>query len=393
MTDTAIDTPKSALLDAPGKGKKTQTPMIVQVARHFGVSPLRQMRDILSMRGGVQKLNGPEYYALRLFDPAIAARDKRAFLGQAGINALNTGMNPPETVPTSAFVGNKLLYTKLLAQLGLDTTDTQILASTHKIAGRMRTASDATALAQFLRTDARYPLFGKPYFGSLSTGAVRIQTRQGDTLTLFDGSTHKIDAFARDVFTHYGGGYMMQTALSPHRQMGDIAGPAIGCVRVVTANDGTGPVPVYAVWKMPARDAISDNTWQNGVLLAQIDMASGVLVGFVRGDGMTTERSTHHPVSGKAVVGQILPYWQETVRMAVDAHAIFSEFGVFGFDIAVTDDGPKILEANDNPSHMMYQRAAARGINNDDFAPVWQRVIARQKQQLARLRAAGAKPR
>ncbi|MEO0381379.1 MAG: hypothetical protein AAF252_14005, partial [Pseudomonadota bacterium] len=119
MTDTGIQAPKGALLDGPGKAKKAQAPLIAQVAKTYGVSPLRQMRDIFSMRRGAQKLNGPEYYSLRLFDPAIAAVDKRAFLGQAGINALNTSMNPPVAVPTRSFVGNKLLYTLLLTQLGI----------------------------------------------------------------------------------------------------------------------------------------------------------------------------------------------------------------------------------------------------------------------------------
>ncbi len=388
MTDTGIQAPNGALLDAPGKAKKAEAPLIAQVAKAHGISPLRQMRDIFSMSRGAQKLSGPEYYSLRLFDPSKSSEDKRAFLGQAGINALNTTMNPPVAVPTRAFVGNKLLYTQLLTQLGIPASTTQAIFSTHMSAGRLAIARNAADLADFLLKDARYPIFGKPHFGSLSTGAVRIEARNDDMLRLFDGTTHNVDTFAEHVAAQYPGGFMLQSALSPHSAMAHIAGPAIGCVRVVTANDGSGPKPAYAVWKMPAAGAISDNTWQDGILLSHIDLGTGTLLSLVRGAGLEAETLSDHPVSGAPVVGQTLPFWEETLRLATDAHAVFPEFGICGFDIAVTDEGPKILECNDNPSHMMYQRATQRGIQNPDLAPTWQAVADRQTKQVAKIQCA-----
>ena len=71
----------------------------------------------------------------------------------------------------------------------------------------------------------------------------------------------------------------------------------------------------------------------------------------------------------------------ETLQLACDAHAVFPEFGICGFDIAITPEGPKVLECNDNPSHMLYQLAAQRGVNNAELVPVWDQVIARQKKR------------
>ncbi|MEP1355916.1 MAG: hypothetical protein ABJX32_15250 [Tateyamaria sp.] len=52
MTDTGIQAPNGALLDAPGKARKAEAPLIAQVAKAHGISPLRQMRDIFSMSRG-----------------------------------------------------------------------------------------------------------------------------------------------------------------------------------------------------------------------------------------------------------------------------------------------------------------------------------------------------
>ncbi len=393
MTDTGIQAPKGALLNGPAKAKKAEAPLIAQVAKTYGISPFRQMREIFSMRGGVQKISGPEYYSLRLFDPAKRAEDKRAFLGQAGVNAINVAMNPPVAVPTRAFVGNKLLYTQLLTQLGIPTARTQALVSGFRDAGQLPTLRDAAAVSTFLRNTATYPLFGKPHHGSLSEGSVRIEARDGDILRLGNGTTQAIDAFAAEVMDRYPGGFLFQTALDPDPQMASIAGPAIGCVRVVTVNDGSGPKPAYAVWKMPAPSAMSDNFWQAGSLLAHLDLASGEVLTCVRGTGLKSEALSDHPVSGQRVVGTALPHWAETLKIARDAHAVFPEFGVCGFDIAVTAEGPKVLECNDNPSHMLYQIAAGRGLVNPDLAPIWQAVSARQTNQVARLSAGAKKKR
>ena len=148
-----------------------------------------------------------------------------------------------------------------------------------------------------------------------------------------------------------------------------ISGPAIGCVRVLTANDGSGPKPVYAVWKMPAPTAMSDNFWQEGSLLADLDLDTGAVKSCLRGTGPQSEMLTEHPVSHAQLVGTVLPCWSETLQTAIGAHLVFPEFGVCGFDIAVTNDGPSILECNDNPAHMLYQLATHRGVQNPDLAP------------------------
>lgn len=388
-----MNAPKGALLVGPDAPKKPPAAMIARVTRDHGVHPLRQMREIFAMRGGRQKLGSNEYYSLRLYDPALSKEEKRAFLGQGGTNVLNKLMNPRLAVPTRSFVGNKLLYTQLLQQLGIATAETQAMVSAYLSAGRVRMLRDADALEDFLRGDALYPLFGKPYFGSLSEGSVRIEARDGDTLWLGNGKTCGLASFASEVTTRYKGGFLLQSALDPHVEMARIAGRAIGCVRVLTANDGSGPVPVYAVWKLPAPTAMSDNFWQAGSLLADLDLESGTVKSCLRGIGPDAEQLTQHPVSRAQLVGKALPCWRKTLDIAIDAHAVFPEFGVCGFDIAVTDSGPKVLECNDNPAHMLYQLAAHRGLQNPDFAPIWERVVARQRVQVKRMKAALRKKR
>jgi D-alanine-D-alanine ligase-like ATP-grasp enzyme len=82
-----------------------------------------------------------------------------------------------------------------------------------------------------------------------------------------------------------------------------------------------------------------------------------------------------------------IPHWDKVIEITTQAHQLYPNFGVFGWDIAVTEEGPLIIECNANPHHMLYQLATGRGIYNEDFAPVLDQVIDRSKRLLSELTA------
>lgn len=383
MTSATLD---NALLEKTAPKTAAPSPAIVQVAKEFGVSPIKQLRQSLALRLGKNKLTAKDYYAYGLYDPKMSKAARDEYVGITSNIALNARLSPRAAVPTAAFVGNKVLYTSLLRQLGIATTETLAVASTHRHFGTLPALRDADAIKSFLMDAANYPIFGKPAHGSESVGSVLLTACDGTTLTLGNGKSVDLTAFCAEVTTKYAGGYLFQKALIQHDTLANVTGKAIGCVRIVTAMDGAAPRPVYSVWKIPAHNAMSDNFWQDGSMLAHIDLETGVVQACRQGSGLDTAEIAEHPKSGAPVVGVQMPDWQAAIDLARDAHAIFPEFGVCGWDIAMTDEGPKIVECNDNPSHSLYQLAARRGVLNSDFAPIWDAVSDRQQAKIARMK-------
>ncbi len=379
MTNTATEAPTKALLEGPGGVEKPTDSNVAEVAKNYGVSPLRQMKEIFSMRFGSQKLGANECYDLMIFDPAHDKKAKRAFLGQGGMNALNLEMNPDRLMDKKNFIGNKLMYTDHLRKSCIPTTQTQafVLAGYSKDPNFV--LSDVGAIAAFLRDKAQYPLFGKPMGGSLSVGSVRIDGMSEGQLMLGNGSRVPLEEFAKDVLEQYKDGYLLQTGLQPHPDMQRIIGDVVGSIRVVTVNDGSGVKPAYAVWKIPSPAAMSDNFWQDGSMLSLVDICDGTVLNCHRGKGPSAEFLEKHPQSKQPIVGFQVPHWTNVIDSAIAAHELFPEFGIFGFDIAITDNGPVIMECNDKPNHMIYQYPARRGMQNQDLKPIWKSVIARQK--------------
>ncbi|WP_226621900.1 sugar-transfer associated ATP-grasp domain-containing protein [Alloyangia pacifica] len=361
-----------ALLAAPPVPKSPASQLIIDVARKHKVSPLRQLREMVSLSFGRGKLDLYEYYTSGCFSPDLSPAQKREFVGSRGSAQLNNSLSPIAATPSREFIRDKVLYPALLAQVGLRTTRTQAVAFGNRAYGRIPMLTTVEEIREFLLEVADYPIFGKPTAGSANVGSTFIKTIDRDTaqLSLANGSVISIDELIDEIVANFSTGFTFQSAVIQHSQLQEIIGTPVGTVRVVTLRDDKGIAPLNAVWQIPSPKAMSDNCWQAGAMLAEIDLATGRLKTCRRGTGLEAEWLEAHPVSGVNLPGFQMPFWEELLALACEGHALFPEFGVFGWDIAVAQDGPLIIECNaNNPGHTLYQKATGRGILNEDFKP------------------------
>ena len=231
-------------------------------------------------------------------------------------------------------------------------------------------------------------MFGKPVSGSKSVGSALLKEFDPETsiVTLANGQTANIHKLAEEIVRDYPRGFVFQTAVAQDPEISAVIGDALGCVRVVTIMDEGGPRVLYALWKIPAPAAMSDNFWQKGSMLAEIDHETGVIKQVRRGVGLSAEVIETHPVSGKPLAGYQIPGWTELTDLATAAHRISPENGVLGWDIGLGQDGPTVIECNSNPFHTLYQIATGRGIKNPDFAPAFERIFERNEKIMAALK-------
>lgn len=384
-----------ALLAVPARPAPPPASLIVEVARTFGVSPFKQLGEMTRLHFGPGRVAGPEYYAAGLYDPAMSPEEKRAYVGLKGNQRLNGRLSPDELVTLIDFVANKVMFTALIRQLGIGTTETQAVVSNLRQYGTLPNPGTPKELARFLREEARFPLFGKPTVFSGSYGSVLLERIEGDSLVLGNGRKVSLEGFCKEIFADYAGGYVFQTALRQHPEMEAMTGRAVGSIRIVTVRDGAGPDVLYALWKIPSPEAMSDNFWQDGSMIAPLDVATGQVGPARTGTGLKARDIAAHPVSGRAFEGFAVPHWQAAREAAIRAHALFPEFGVIGWDVAISPEGPVIIECNDNPFHTLYQLSHRRGILNPAFLPVFDRVAEASRKKLedrkARVKAAKAR--
>lgn len=121
----------------------------------------------------------------------------------------------------------------------------------------------------------------------------------------------------------------------------------LATLRIVTirARPKAEPELLGAVLRMPvAKDAITDNFASGGVAAPILD-ARGTL-----GSGATkrsfTARLSTHPATGAPIEGAVVGEFPDALALARAAHARFPWLHSVGWDIAITDDGPTLIEGN-----------------------------------------------
>ena len=387
MSDT---TASRALLAAPAKPAPPAQQMIVDVAKKFGVSPFAQFGQMLRLWMGDNRLKFHEYYGNGVYRKELASDEKRQFVGARGSQKLNNRLSPKLVTELRPFVRDKVFYGATLRQLGFPTPHIQAVASHVRTYGNLPALRKPEEIEAFLLNDARYPLFVKPEEGSGSVGSALIVDldRASREIVLSNGNRIDLRAFAMEVLDDYAEGFLFQDAVIQHPALSDIAGRAVGTIRVVTVMATDTPQVLYTLWKIPSPKAMSDNYWQEGSMLAEIDSASGIIQQVRRGSGPAQEVIEVHPVSNASFTGMELPHWDDVLRLTHEAHLLIPQFGVLGWDIAITQDGPTIIECNANPHHMLYQLATGHGILNNDFAPILKQVESRSNKLREDLKAA-----
>jgi hypothetical protein len=91
---------------------------------------------------------------------------------------------------------------------------------------------------------------------------------------------------------------------------------------------------------------------ETGSLSRSSDLGSNARLGWL----------SDHPDTGERIEGRILPYWKEAKELAARAHRAFSDRVVIGWDIAILEDGPILIEGNGNPDMDIIQRFMRFGI-------------------------------
>ena len=141
-------------------------------------------------------------------------------------------------------------------------------------------------------------------------------------------------------------GYVIQARLRQHSFLNDIAPYTTNTIRVVTLLDADNLVHVhFSILRAGRRGNIADN-WDRGGISIGLDAASGVLGKGVLKPKYGAQRVDAHPDSGVRFAGLQLPFWKEVLETCTRAALATPNLRSVGWDVALTPDGPVIVEGN-----------------------------------------------
>jgi len=160
--------------------------------------------------------------------------------------------------------------------------------------------------------------------------------------------------------------FLIEEQLYNHKEIKKLSKKSLNTVRVMTCKSKTDSiVPFAAALRYSNSDSIIDN-WSAGGFASPIDINTGrVGTPFKKGTkihpDLKRQKTTKYPII------MIIPFWNDILDISVKAHKIFSKMRSIGWDIAITEDGPVIVEGNDDWDIILPQTIMQTGLWKTDF--------------------------
>lgn len=112
-------------------------------------------------------------------------------------------------------------------------------------------------------------------------------------------------------------------------------------IRIIICNK----IPIMAMLRLPTKESSGKANLHQGAVALGIDMATGITTHGVYHDQIISRI----PEKNKKVNGLVVPFWNEILKVAIDA-AEASNLNYSGIDIVLDEKkGPMVIELNDQP--------------------------------------------
>ncbi|MEG2570441.1 MAG: sugar-transfer associated ATP-grasp domain-containing protein, partial [Clostridia bacterium] len=144
---------------------------------------------------------------------------------------------------------------------------------------------------------------------------------------------------------------LVEQPIIQHHEMARLYAKSVNTLRVVTVFMDDKMDIVYAALKTGNGSAV-DNMNAGG-LSAAIDVASGVVYtdAIIKGGGACSA----HPISGVVYLGFKIPMWDEVQKLLEQVVRVTPGLRFVGWDVAITEDGPILVEGNYIPGYDLLQ--------------------------------------
>ena len=146
-----------------------------------------------------------------------------------------------------------------------------------------------------------------------------------------------------------------------HTDLTCLSPSAVNTIRIFTQLDSHDNVCLLGCRLRISVNSHVDNM-AAGNLAASIDEFSGVVNGLGYYSDITKAPEEFHPVSNIRIPGFQIPFWNDTLQLAKDAALFHKENRSIGWDVAISQDGPTLIEGNHDWCKLLWQLPVQQGL-------------------------------
>ncbi len=315
---------------------------------NYGVSRTRIMPRFLDLYGR-KAFSVNEIRALGLLNPQLSTGDLNEFTSKQEFLELLERINPQTY---SILTEDKRIFSAMCRAYGLP-VPSEIGYVERGVASFPGGEQQSTHAGIAATLHARLPdKFVVKSAGGVYGRDIQVLERMGDSIHGADGKVLSWMGFAKELDERsHEDCQLLQAHLKNHESLRAFGGDAaLCCTRFNTfMDDQCQPRLLFYMHKMASGTSSTDNFafGRYGNLIAKGDESGRLTSAVAASDsGMGLTEIDEHPTSGQLIGGAELPFWHEARELVLQAAPIFWPLRTLGWDVALTDDGPVLIEAN-----------------------------------------------
>ena len=197
----------------------------------------------------------------------------------------------------------------------------------------------------------------KPTNGSCGKGIEKLKTTDYKEKELYNYIKNKGDVILEEVIIQ-------------HEDMNKLYPGAINTCRIVGFLKDN-EIKIVVVYLRVGNGAIVDN-FNSGGMFVPINVKTGE----IEYSALDKKHNLYkeHPVTGTQFIGFKIPMWKESLDLVKQAGTKIPEVRLAGYDVAISNKGPVLVEINDFPGHDIYQLPPHR-TNGIGVLPEFEKAI------------------
>ncbi len=341
-------------------------PSMLDYLRHAqmksGRHPMELAREYFRLHRGRGKLTLQEYVQYGVFDTTRYSPDEQS-------QFLTNTLHWPIThiccdMTWQATTEDKWLCSHILARSDVRVPETlAVIDKTERSYPGTHKISTAEQFRDFATSQDNVPFFGKENRGICSFGVFMVQDPDENAVRLKGHSPLPYDTFMEQFVGETP--YLLQRVEINHGFF-DRYTDSLATVRVCILLDKAGIKIPFAVLKLPSRENLADSFWRPGNLACDLDTQSGKILCVRSEDALGTTEHAVHPETGEPLLGEVVPMWDRVLDLTHRCAPIFHPVRYQSMDIAITQEGPVLIEINTGGGFDLPQLASGKGFLTDE---------------------------
>ena len=203
---------------------------------------------------------------------------------------------------------------------------------------------DAFLKEHNIEVDAGYKL---PKDGTIEYSVEMLKSDNGD---LYNNRARGLFKFLLDNEL-----YLLEQPIVQHEKMNELNPSSVNTCRLVSIMNEKNEVTILASFIRIGNGVNVVDNFNSGGMTAKVDVTTGkIMEDAVNKEGKVFEM---HPLTNTKIKGFEIPFFEEAKNMVIEAAKMSTNVRYVGWDVAITENGPTLVEGNQYPGHDIYQVA------------------------------------